>query len=135
MELENLLPDLGDLPHDSAELPPLAFTSLYFCIPPDDSLLSYRNLVDDRLTKIRTCRNIDGVEASLSLFSPPIDFGALSRALAGGLDISSFLGGLSAPLPNYRFQVLVAKATELASYASTLGNALLQVSAPLGHCR
>lgn len=127
LDLENLLPNLHDLPHGGAELPPLPYTSLYFCIPPDDNLLSYWDLVADRLTKIRTCRNIDGVVASLALFSPPIDFGALSRALAGGLDASAFLNGLGAGLPNYRFQVLVSKAGELASYASSFGNALLQV--------
>jgi hypothetical protein len=125
LDLENLLPDLHDLPHGGAELPPLPYTSLYFCIPPDDNLLSYWDLVDDRLTKIRTCRNIDGVEAHLALFSPPIDFGALSRALAGGLDVSAFLSGLGASLPNYRFQVMVSKASEVASNASSFGSSLL----------
>ena len=84
LDLENLLPDLHNLPHGGKELPPTGYTSLYFCVPPDTYLLSYWALVDDRLNKIRTCRNIDGIEAHLSLFSPPIDFGALSRALAGG---------------------------------------------------
>jgi hypothetical protein len=127
MDLENLVPNLDDLPHGGAELPPLGFTSLYFCIPPDDNMLSYWALVDDRLTKIRTCRNIDGIEASFSLFSPPIDFGALSRALAGGMDISTFLSALNSPLPNYKFQVMASKASELATHASSLGSLLLQV--------
>ncbi|KAH8745247.1 hypothetical protein BGZ57DRAFT_975557 [Hyaloscypha finlandica] len=126
MDLENLVPNLDDLPHGGAELPPLGYTSLYFCIPPDDNMLSYWALVDDRLTKIRTCRNIDGVEASLSLFAPPIDFGALSRALASGMDISAFLSGLNSPLPNYKFHVMASKASELASHASSLGSLLLQ---------
>jgi hypothetical protein len=88
-------------------------------------MLSY--LVEDRLTKIRTCRNIDGFEAILALFSPLIDFGALAWALAGGLDVSQFLAGLNAPIPSYKFQVMANKATELAAHASSLGNALLQV--------
>jgi hypothetical protein len=127
LDLEALVPDLGDLPHGGAELPPLGLKSLYFCIPPDENLLGYWDLVDDRLFKIRNCQNIDGVQASLALFSPPIDPGALARALAGGMDISAFLAGLNAPLPNYRFQVMASKAVELASRASALGNALLQV--------
>lgn len=126
LDLENLVPKLGDLPHGGVELPPLPYTALYFCVPPDASLLSYWDLVDNRLTKIRTCRNIDGVEAPLSLFSPPIDFGALSRALAGGQDLQSFLAAINAPLPAYKFRPIIAKAIELAGYASSLGNSLLQ---------
>jgi hypothetical protein len=102
-------------------------TALYFCIPPDENLLSYWDLVDNRLFSIRNCRNIDGVEMPLALFSPPIDFGALSRALARGMDLSAFLAGLGAPLPAYRFQGLAAKAVELTGHASLLGNSLLQV--------
>jgi hypothetical protein len=128
LDLENLIPDLSLLPHGGAELPPAPITvsSLYFCIPPNENLLQYWDLVADRLFKIRHCQNIDGVESILALFSPPIDPGALVRAVAGGLDISSFLAGLGAPLPNYRFNVMTRKATELVQEVSALGNSLLQ---------
>src|SRR5205823_421762 len=115
LDLENLIPDLKLLPHHGAELPPVPATiaSLYFCIPPNENLLALWDVVPARLLKIRTSRNIDGVEASLALFSPPIDPGALVRAAAAGLDISAFVAGLGAPLPRYRFPVMTQKATEL----------------------
>ena len=70
LDLENLIPDLSLLPHEGAELPPPPATlaSLYFCIPPNENLLAMFDVVADRLLKIRSCRNIDGVQASLALF-------------------------------------------------------------------
>lgn len=128
LDLENLVPDLNLLPHGGAELPPPAITvsALYFCVPPNDNLLQNWDLVADRLFKIRHCQNIDGVESILALFAPPIDPGALVRAVAGGLDISAFVAGLGASLPNYRFNVMTQKATELVQQVSALGNGLLQ---------
>ncbi|KAJ6261218.1 hypothetical protein Dda_3886 [Drechslerella dactyloides] len=124
VDLENLVP--ADPGHNPGPLPPPPpLQSLYFCVPPNENMLAYWDLVADRLFKIRNCQNIDGIEVSLALFSPPIDPGALVRAVAGGLSISSFLAGLSAPLPYYRFTSVVLKATELAQLASSLGNALL----------
>ena len=129
LDLENLIPDLSLLPHKGAELPPppASLTSLYFCIPPNENLLNMYDVVADRLLKIRSCRNIDGVQASLALFSPPIDPGALLRAAAAGLDISSFVAGLGAPLPHYRFQVMTQKATELTQQVAALSIELLGI--------
>jgi hypothetical protein len=129
LDLENMIPDLKLLPHAGAELPPVPTTlsSLYFGIPPNENLLAMWDLVADRLLKIRTCRNIDGVEASLALFSPPIDPGALVRAAAAGLSISAFVAGLGAPLPHYRFRVMASKATELTQQVAALGVELLGV--------
>lgn len=126
VDLENILPDLSVLPEGGAELPPPPFTlsSLYFCIPRNDKMLELWDKIADRLFKIRHCRNIEGIERSLSLFAPPIDPGALVRAVAGGLDISSVLAGLNAPTPFYRFNVLSQKATELIQEIRTLGNSL-----------
>ena len=128
LDLENMIPDLDLLPHGGAELPPSPITvsALYFCIPPNDDMLQYWDTVADRLFKIRHCQNIDGVESILALFSPPIDPGALVRAAAAGLDISAFLAGLGAPLPNYRFNVMSQKATELVQQVGALGNSLLR---------
>jgi len=128
LDLETLVPDVSVLPHGGAELPqPPApsFASLYFCIPPNENLLQLRDLIEDRLWKIRHCRDIDGVEAALALFAPPIDPGALVRAAAAGLDASAVVAGLGAPLPHYRFQVMVAKAADLASQVGALGSSLL----------
>jgi len=127
LEMENLVPDLGLLPHGGAELPPLnTLSGLYFCIPMNENMMAVWDTVADRLFKIRNCQNIDGVERILALFAPPIDPGALVRAAAAGLDISSILAGMNAPLPHYRFNVLSQKATELTQSVVSLGSALLQ---------
>lgn len=126
--LENILPDLKSLPENGKELPPAPMTlsSLYFCIPQNEQMLTYWDTIADRLFKIRNSQNIDGVFRSLSLFAPPIDPGMLVRAAAAGLSISSILSGMNAPTPFYRFGTLASKATELAQEIRVLGNALLQ---------
>jgi hypothetical protein len=128
VEFENMVPDLSVLPHGGEELPPppITLASLYFCIPQNDKMLEYWDRIADRLFKIRHCQNIDGVERSLALFAPPIDPAMLVRAAAAGLDISSVLAGLNAPVPYYRFNVLAQKATELVQEVRGLGSALLQ---------
>lgn len=127
VDLENYLPDLSVLPEEGAELPtpPLTLSSLYFCVPQNEKMLEHWDTVEDRLFKIRNSQNIEGVERLLSLFAPPIDPGMLVRAAAAGLDLSSILAGMNAPLPAYRFQVMARKATELAEEVRQLGNALL----------
>ncbi|MFG3092814.1 neuraminidase-like domain-containing protein [Streptomyces antibioticus] len=129
LDLEALVPDVGTLPHGGAELPPppATLTSLYFCIPPNRKMLEIWDLVEDRLFKIRHCRTIDGVEVPQALFSPPIDPGALARAIAGGTSVSEFAAGLGAPLPHHRFTVLARKAAELTSRVGALGTELLGI--------
>jgi peptidoglycan hydrolase-like protein with peptidoglycan-binding domain len=98
---------------------------LYFCVPKNDKLLGYWDLVADRLFKIRHCMNIHGIVRQLPLFEPPIDPALLVRAAEAGIDISSVLNDINPALPNYRFSVLVQKASELCSELKTLGTALL----------
>ena len=86
---------------------------LYFCIPHNDKMLGYWDTVADRLYKIRHCMNIEGVVRQLALFEPPIDPGALVKAVAAGVDIGTALADLNAPLPLYRFNVLLQKANEV----------------------
>ena len=105
--------------------PPPPLTTLYFCIPRNDKLLGYWDTVADRLFKIRHCMNIEGVVRQLPLFAPPIDPALLVQAVAAGLDISSALNDLHAPLPQHRFQVMVQKAVELCNDVKALGAALL----------
>ncbi|MPZ29475.1 MAG: hypothetical protein GEV13_00500 [Rhodospirillales bacterium] len=100
-------------------------TTLYFCVPKNDKLLGYWDTVADRLFKIRHCMNIEGVVRELPLFEPPIPPGLLVQAAAMGVDISSAVNDLNAPLPLYRFQVLTQKASELAAEVKSLGAALL----------
>ena len=97
----------------------------YFCYPPNPELLAYWDTVDDRLWKIRNCRNIEGVERQLPLFQPPIDPGLLVRATAAGVDIQSVLAELDSGLPPYRFRSVYARATAFTSSLRALGNELL----------
>jgi hypothetical protein len=123
VQVENLVPMLPGNGQNGGESAPLPM--LYFCIPQNDKMLSYWDTVADRLYKIRHCMNIEGVVRQLALFEPPIDPGALVKAVAGGVDISSALADLNAPLPVYRFNVLLQKANEVCNDVKGLGSALL----------
>ena len=100
-------------------------TMPFFCTPADDKLLSYWDTVADRLLKIRHCLNIEGVERQLAIYEPRIDPAVLVRAAAVGMDLNSVLNQLNAPLSNYRFAVMLQKATELCNDVKALGGALL----------
>ena len=102
-----------------------SLATLYFCVPHNEKLLEYWDTVEDRLFKIRHCMNIEGVERHLPLFEPPIDPALLVQATAAGLDLSTVLADLNAPLPHYRFNIMLQKALELASEVKSMGAALL----------
>ena len=76
--------------------------SLYFCIPQNAQLLTYWDTVADRLFKMRHCMNIEGVVRQLALFEPPIDPGALVKAVAAGLDIGSIVNNIAQPVSTIR---------------------------------
>jgi hypothetical protein len=99
--------------------------TLYFCIPPNQKLLRYWDIVTDRLFKIRHCENIAGIVQQLPLFDPPIDPGMLVKAAAAGINIGSIVSGLNQPIGPVRAQVLLAKALELAGEVRGFGGALL----------
>ncbi|KAH6856078.1 hypothetical protein B0I37DRAFT_425036 [Chaetomium sp. MPI-CAGE-AT-0009] len=100
-------------------------TSLYFCIPDNPKLRTLRETIDDRLYKIRNCMDINGVVRHLALWDPPIDPALLVAATAQGLSIDTVLNDLSGPMPNYRFQLLLQKATEMCAELKSLGAGLL----------
>jgi hypothetical protein len=102
-----------------------SLTGPYFAVPRNDRLLSYWDTVADRLFKIRHCLNIEGVERRLPLFQPPIEPGLLVRARAAGVDISSVLSDIGAPLPHFRFPVMLQKALEFCNDVKSLGAAFL----------
>jgi hypothetical protein len=105
----------------STQVPQMRF----FCIPPNEKLLSYWDLVADRLFKIHNSQNIDGVERQLALFEPPIDPALLVRAAASGLSLSDAVNELFAPMPQYRFVVMQQKAAEMVQEVKSLGSSLL----------
>lgn len=123
----NLTPGSGQ-GHGSGDLTGPLFGighSLYFCVPPNQTLLRYWDIVADRLFKIRNSENIQGVVQQLPLFDPPIDPGMLVKAAAAGLDIGSIVSGLNQPLGPVRSLFLIQKALEIAGEVRSLGNTLL----------
>ena len=123
VQMENLVPVMPGNTISDGNMPPLPM--LYFCIPQNEKLLGYWDTVADRLFKIRHCMNIEGVVRQLALFEPPIDPGLLVKAVAGGVDIGIALSDLSAPLPLYRFNMVLQKANEVCNDVKALGGALL----------
>ncbi|MBK7336325.1 MAG: hypothetical protein IPJ00_09200 [Saprospirales bacterium] len=118
-----------DVPDPSSRSSLTAITdtvlTFFFCLPKNDKMLQYWDIVADRLFKIRHCMNIDGIERQLPIFEPPIDPALLVQAAAQGVDISSVLNDLSAPLPIYRFNTMAQKAAEFCNEVRSLGNSLL----------
>lgn len=100
-------------------------TAFYFSIPDNPKMREQRDLVDDRLFKIRHSQDINGILRKLPLFDPPLDPGLLIKAKAQGLQLSSVLSAINGPMPNYRFQYLLGRAMELANEVQSLGAALL----------
>jgi peptidoglycan hydrolase-like protein with peptidoglycan-binding domain len=111
----------GDVPDEAGPSPAM----LAFCVPRNDKLLGYWDLVGDRLFKIRHCMNIEGVVRKLALFEPPIDPGLLVKAAAAGVDIGTALADLDGTVPLYKFRTTIRRAGELALGVQTLGAALL----------
>jgi hypothetical protein len=99
--------------------------ALYFSVPANAQLLTYWDTVEDRLSKIRNCENIEGQVQLMPLFDPPIDPGMLVAAAAAGLNIGSVVSGLNQPTGPVRAPVLVQKALELCAEVRSLGAGLL----------
>lgn len=109
----------------TGQLASMSSAMFYFPIPRNEKLLAYWDTVADRLYKIRNSLNIEGVKRLMALYAPPIDPGMLVRAKALGLDLGEVLSENSAPLPLYRFQVMLQKAVEITRDVQSLGGTLL----------
>lgn len=94
---------------------------LYFCIPENDKLLKYWDIIDDRLFKIRNCMNIKGKVQTLPLFQPPISPGMLVKAAAAGVDLGSTVSAMNQPASNVRFRVIYQKALDLCNQLRSMG--------------
>jgi hypothetical protein len=131
VELEGKFPLNLGLPQTNGSAPAAAGAlfgigrTLYFCVPRNEKMLGYWDVVADRLFKIRHCMNIEGVVRQLSLFDPPLDPGMLVKAAAAGIDIGSLVNGLNQPLGPTRSLTLIQKALELCGEVRGLGAALL----------
>jgi len=131
VELEGVFPFNLDFPRtqdvDAEAVGPLfgIGRTLYFCIPRNDKLLGYWDIVADRLFKVRHCLNIEGVARQLALFDPPLDPGMLVKAAAAGIDVGSIVRGLNQSIGPVRCTFLIEKALELSVELRGLGSGLL----------
>ena len=115
----------GSLSEKNRTLTNIFSSVFYFSIPRNDKLLAYWDTVADRLYKIRNSLNIDGVKRTLALYEPPIDPALLVKAKAAGVSIADALSESSAPLPLYRFQVMLQKAIDVTHELQSLSGAFL----------
>ena len=121
--IENVLPAGGSGGGGGGPLPtPETF---YFKIPPNQQLLQVWQDIDNYLYNLRHCLSVTGQPLALPLFDAPLDPGLLAAAEAAGIDLSSILGDLSAPLPNYRYDILYGQATKFCDTVRTFGSQLL----------
>ncbi|HEU5228346.1 MAG TPA: LamG-like jellyroll fold domain-containing protein, partial [Ktedonobacteraceae bacterium] len=104
--------------------PPFNAIHAYFCVSENDQFIAYWDRVEDRLYKIRHCQNIAGIVRQLALFEPPLNPADLVRAAAGNVPIS-VVAGLTAELPQYRFDYLLDRAKNITSALIELGSTLL----------
>ena len=88
-------------------------------------MAALRDLIDDRLFKIRNCQDINGNVRSLALWEPPLDPGVIEQAQAVGISPSPLLADMDAPMPNYRFLFMLQKAFELCAELKSVGEAFL----------
>ena len=98
--------------------------TLYFCLPRNEKLLGYWDMVADRLFKIHNSLNIEGVFRQLPLYEPPIDPGAIAKAKAAGVDVSSAVSAANQPVPKARYRVLAEKARAICNDLKSLGGQL-----------
>ena len=110
---------------NQSTLPSAVGKTFYFCIPQDDQLLKYWDIVNDRLFKIRNCMNIHGIKQQLSLFDPPIDPMLLVKARASGADIGNILNNLNTVNLAYKFEYVLSKSKDFCSFLISLGSSLL----------
>lgn len=97
----------------------------YFCVPENEEFIRYWDRVEDRLFKIRHCMNIQGVERPLAPFAPPINPRELVRAAASGAAGFQLAAQIEPPVPNYRFNFVLAAARSLTNTLTQLGSSLL----------
>ncbi len=124
--IENYVPAGAGGGTPGAGSPPLpAGQTFFFKIPPNDKLLAYWDIVEDRLFKLRHCRGLGGEALSLALFDAPIDPALLVRARAGGLDLAAVLTDLGGAPPNYRFFEMHRRAVDFTQAVIEMGRDLL----------
>ena len=99
--------------------------TFYFRIPPNDKLLNYWDDLAQRLFRLRNCEDLSGQALTLPLFDAPIDPGLLTAAQAAGVDLSSVLNDLTAPMPHYRYVYTYSQSQDFCNAVRAYGAQLL----------
>lgn len=87
-----------------------------FCVPENPILATLRARASLNLQKIRTCRNIAGMERSLEPYAAPTDVASSLPSLSGSGRLT-LPGTVEIQPTPYRYRALVERATELANVA------------------
>ena len=107
-----------------------ALDIFYYDVPCNSNIEGYWNILEDRLGKIRSSLNIDGVFRKVSITSPEIDPGDLVNAAAGGGTLADAISSVTSSAvyrPYYRFRSTIMMAEKVCSEVKTLGDKLLSV--------
>ncbi|MDZ7961969.1 MAG: hypothetical protein RMY34_29540 [Aulosira sp. DedQUE10] len=98
--------------------------SVQFCIPPNPVLDALRLRAELNLYKIRTCRNIAGIERQLDPYAAPTDtLSGLPQIGAGGQLVLP--GIVTLPPTQYRYSVLIERTKQLVQLAAQVESAML----------
>ena len=95
--------------------------SFDFCIPQNPVVSALRRRAENNLRKLRTCRNIAGMERELDPYGAPIGLGSGLVSPDGKI----FSGIVDAPPTPYRYAALVARAKELVNVAQQIESSYL----------
>ncbi|KAF3909951.1 hypothetical protein ABW20_dc0104619 [Dactylellina cionopaga] len=123
----------GNAPEKKRELPSNSIPSFglvyspYFYVPPNPQISALRDLIDDRLYKIRNSLDINGNFQSYAIFEPAIDPSVLISAQQGSEAAARYLQDRDGPMPNYRFQYLLQKAFELCNELKAYSDSYLSI--------
>lgn len=98
--------------------------SYKFCVPPNPVIQALRLHAELNLYKIRTCRNIAGMERQLEPYASPTDTvtGLPMIGVGGNLVLP---GIVSLPSTPYRYEVLIERAKQLIQIAAQIEAAML----------
>lgn len=105
-------------------LPAWNYPSVTFCIPPNPILQSLRLHAELSLRKIRSCRNIAGLQRQVDPYAAPTD--TFSGLPVAGQNGQIILPGTSTIRPTlYRYVVLIERAKQLVQLAAQIEAVLL----------
>lgn len=117
-ELEFYISDeLLDLEGESEYYNPIL---AHFCMPPATEFDSLRAIIARNLLNARSCKDIEGISQSLSIYGRRIDPKLLARATAEGLDLDVLLGRIASPKPTQYFAALWQRALEACERLNSL---------------